>query len=84
MKIGKSYSKGFALLACLVLLALRAAASPKVGDKAPDLFLQTLENQAIRLSGLTSKGRVVLIVLRGWPGYQCPRNDEGIVELDFR
>ena len=72
MKIGKSYSKLFALLACLVPVALQAAAPPKVGDKAPDFLLQTLDNQAIRLSDLTSKSRVVLIVLRGWPGYQCP------------
>jgi peroxiredoxin len=72
MKIGKSYTNGFAFLACLVPLALQAAAPPKVGDKAPDFSLQTLDNQSIRLSDLTSKSRVVLIVLRGWPGYQCP------------
>jgi peroxiredoxin Q/BCP len=72
MKIGKSYSKRFALLACLVPVALQAAAPPKVGDKAADFLLQTLDNQAIRLSDLTSKSRVILIVLRGWPGYQCP------------
>jgi len=29
-------------------------------------------NQSVRLSDLTSKTKVVLIVLRGWPGYQCP------------
>ena len=72
MKIGKSYSKLFPLLACLVPVALHAATPPKLGDKAPDFLLQTLDNQAIRLSDLTSKSRVVLIVLRGWPGYQCP------------
>jgi peroxiredoxin len=72
MKIVKSYGKGLALLACLVPLALQAAAPPKVGDKAPDFLLQTLNNQTIRLSDLMSKSRVVLIVLRGWPGYQCP------------
>ena len=66
MKIGKSYTKGFALLACLVPLP------PKVGDKAPDFSLQRLDNQTIRLNDVTSKSRVVLIVLRGWPGYQCP------------
>ena len=71
MKICKSFSKGFALLVCLVQLALQAAPL-KVGDKAPDFSLQTLDNQTIHLNDLTSKSRVVLIVLRGWPGYQCP------------
>jgi len=60
-----------ALLACLLPLALKAA-PPNVGDKAPDFALKTLDDQTVRLSDLTAGGRVVLIVLRGWPGYQCP------------
>ena len=31
-----------------------------------------LTGRSVRLSDLTSEGKVVLIVLRGWPGYQCP------------
>jgi peroxiredoxin len=53
-------------------LALLPAAQPKVGDKAADFSLQTLDDQTIRLSNLTSNTPVVLLVLRGWPGYQCP------------
>src|SRR5271154_4565711 len=60
------------LLACLLPLTLMAATPPKVGDKAPDFTLNTLDHQSVRLSDLTSKGKTVLIVLRGWPGYQCP------------
>jgi len=60
-----------ALLACSLPLTLKAA-PPKVGDKAPDFALKTLDDQTVRLSDLTAAGRVVLIVLRGWPGYQCP------------
>jgi peroxiredoxin len=50
----------------------------KVGDKAPDVEFQPLgtsENagsEKIKLISLTEKGPVVLVVLRGWPGYQCP------------
>jgi len=57
----------------LLLLPLFAAAeSPDVGSKAPDFTLSTPEGTPIRLSELTAKGKVVLVVLRGYPGYQCP------------
>lgn len=50
----------------------------KVGDKAPDFTLKSLDDQTVRLSELTAKGNVVLIVLRGWPGYQCPICDRQV------
>jgi len=71
MKILRSYSIGF-VLTCSVAFAVQAAPPPKVGDKAPDFVLKTLDNQTVRLSDLTARNRVVLVVLRGWPGYQCP------------
>ena len=52
--------------------ALLIAAPPKIGATAPDFSLQTLNDQTITLSTLTSNSPVVLLVLRGWPGYQCP------------
>ena len=61
--------------AAIVLLTFTTsafAAPPKVGDKAPDFTLKTLEDQDVKLSELTAKEKVVLVVLRGWPGYQCP------------
>ena len=61
-----------ALLACSLPPAMNAATPPKVGGKAPEFALNTLDDQTVRLSDWTAKGRVVLIVLRGWPGYQCP------------
>jgi peroxiredoxin len=59
------------LLTCAWPLALPAAEIPKVGEKAPDFSLKTLDDQTVRLGELTAKGNVVLVVLRGWPGYQC-------------
>src|SRR6266496_4413502 len=50
----------------------------KVGDKAPDFTLKSIDDQTVRLSELTAKGNVVLIVLRGWPGYQCPICDRQV------
>jgi peroxiredoxin len=72
MTINKSFKMAFTLLACVIPLALHAETPPKVGDKAPDFALKTLDGQAVRLSDMTATGKVVLIVLRGWPGYQCP------------
>jgi peroxiredoxin len=48
------------------------AAPPVVGEKAPEFALSTPEGKSVRLSEMTSKGPVVLVVLRGYPGYQCP------------
>ena len=51
------------------------AVVPKVGDEAKDFELPALggeKGDAVKLSALTAKGPVVLVVLRGYPGYQCP------------
>ena len=45
---------------------------PKVGDKAPAFALNTLDGTPVSLSGELARGPVVLVMLRGWPGYQCP------------
>jgi peroxiredoxin len=45
---------------------------PAVGEKAPDFALPALDGTVIRLSEELQRGPVVLVVLRGWPGYQCP------------
>ena len=60
----------------LVLLTANAAASagspPKVGDRAPDFTLAQIDGKKLRLSTELESGHVVLIVGRGWVGYQCP------------
>ena len=49
-----------------------AAAPPAIGEKAPDFKLSTPEGKTVQLSEVEAKGPVVLVVLRGYPGYQCP------------
>jgi peroxiredoxin len=49
-----------------------ASSVPKVGDTAADFTLDGLDGKSASLSDFTSRGPVVLIMLRGWPGYQCP------------
>jgi peroxiredoxin len=61
-----------AALTLMVVPLFASAQTPDVGSKAPNFTLSTPEGTAVHLSDLTAKGRVVLIVLRGYPGYQCP------------
>ncbi len=51
---------------------LAANAPPAVGEKAPDFSLKTPEGKDVRLSSLVAATPTVLVVLRGFPGYQCP------------
>jgi peroxiredoxin len=63
------------ILTSLFVLAVAlpvVAAPPAVGEKAPEFALSTPEGKSVRLSEMMSKGPVVLVVLRGYPGYQCP------------
>ncbi len=48
------------------------AATPIVGATAPNFTLQTPDGTSVSLEQFTGKGPVVLILLRGYPGYQCP------------
>ncbi len=52
--------------------AKAAKIGPKVGDEAKDFELTAIGGEKVKLSKLTVNGPVVLVVLRGNPGYQCP------------
>lgn len=51
---------------------LAADPGPAVGERAKDFDLEALGGGRAKLSELTKAGPVVLVVLRGYPGYQCP------------
>ena len=59
----------FAILSPLIVVA---ANTPSVPDKARDFTLRATNGSTVTLSDLTRKSPVVLVVLRGYPGYQCP------------
>ncbi|HVZ83636.1 MAG TPA: peroxiredoxin family protein [Terracidiphilus sp.] len=61
-----------ALLAAAPHTLIAQAQPPAVGAKAPAFTLATPEGNKVSLAHLEKKGPVVLIVLRGYPGYQCP------------
>jgi len=58
------------------LFALAAAAAtaqtPAIGSVAPDFSLPTPTGASVSLASETAKGTTVLVMLRGYPGYQCP------------
>lgn len=72
-------SPGLALLAALASINLFVGTSeamestiPKVGDQAPSFALHTLDDKPVDLDSIGRDKKVILVVLRGWPGYQCP------------
>jgi thioredoxin-dependent peroxiredoxin len=76
-KIGPMLLAGaFGWFAAMIIVAVTPAdafaVTPKVGDMAPDFELDSLDGEKVKLSELSQKGPVVLVVLRGYPGYQCP------------
>ncbi len=63
---------GLAFLACTAALVAAAEQTPVVGKQARDFELKALGGEEVKLSTEVEKGPVVLVVLRGYPGYQCP------------
>jgi peroxiredoxin len=70
-------------LTAMVLVAALAAGSPivaapslgkapKLGEQAPPFSLLDLDGQRVTLDGELTHGPLVVVLLRGWPGYQCP------------
>jgi thioredoxin-dependent peroxiredoxin len=46
--------------------------TPAVGAKAPDFTLSTPTGKVVRMPEMRRGHDLVLVVLRGFPGYQCP------------
>ncbi len=58
--------------AASTLLGALHAQTPAVGNVAPDFTLSTPTGKPVQLSKGLKQVSTVLIVLRGYPGYQCP------------
>jgi peroxiredoxin len=57
------------------------ASPPTVGEKARDFELKALDGKSVTLADMTQDGPFALVVLRGWPGYQCPICTKQVAEL---
>lgn len=60
------------LFALLNTAAVSETPGPKTGDPAPPLALENLHGQKIVLTDKLKESPVVVLFLRGYPGYQCP------------
>ena len=67
-----SFKPLIATLYALLLSGSLFAETPNVGAKAPDFTLSTPTGALVKLSRQEHKANVVLVLLRGYPGYQCP------------
>ena len=54
---------------------------PKIGDTIKDYKFRTIAGKELKLADAANKGPVVLIVLRGFPGYQCPICTKQVADL---
>lgn len=53
----------------------------QVGDGAPTITLKTLDQHDLPLEQAWERGPLVLVMLRGWPGYQCPICTKQVADL---
>jgi thioredoxin-dependent peroxiredoxin len=72
LQLSKTTRFVLAIICALSAGALAFAETPAVGAKAPDFALSTPTGKAIRMSRVQRGHDLVLVILRGFPGYQCP------------
>jgi thioredoxin-dependent peroxiredoxin len=63
------------------LLAADKVTPPAVGDTATDFELKSIAGDTVKLSKAVEDGSVVVMVLRGNPGYQCPLCTKQVAEF---
>jgi len=54
---------------------------PKIGDTIDDYEFHTYDGKPLKLADASAQGPVVLVVLRGFPGYQCPVCTQQVADL---
>ncbi|MEZ5945033.1 MAG: redoxin domain-containing protein [Planctomycetaceae bacterium] len=74
--IGRNSALFLASLSCLMFLSSITNAAegepPQVGDVIEDVAVKNLQGESVKLFDVAGDGPVVILVLRGYPGYQCP------------
>jgi peroxiredoxin len=72
IRFERIWRSALAFAGCLILCASALAQTPAVGAQAPDFTLSTPTGKAVTLSTEQGGRGVILVILRGFPGYQCP------------
>ena len=70
--LGKTARFVLAVICAISVGAPAFAETPEVGAKAPDFTLSTPAGSAVRMTRVQRGHTLVLVILRGFPGYQCP------------
>src|SRR4051812_14012676 len=65
----------------LVARGDEAPKPPKIGDTIKEYKFKSDDKREVSLDELAKKGPVALVVLRGFPGYQCPACTAQVTEL---
>ena len=76
LRIHAAFPAVFVAALCFVS-ALQAADDtatkpPAVGEQEPEFSLKNLDGKTVSLADAHKNGPTVLVMLRGYPGYQCP------------
>jgi len=72
LQLSKTARFVHAVVCAVLVVAPAFAETPAAGAKAPDFTLSTPTGRAVRMSGIQRGHDLVLVILRGFPGYQCP------------
>src|ERR1700752_145263 len=72
MRFERVWGSALAFAGSLILAVSASGQTPAVGAKAPDFTLSTPTGKAVTLSTERGGHGLVLVILRGFPGYQCP------------
>jgi peroxiredoxin Q/BCP len=72
VRFRRVWGPALALAGALILGVSAFAQTPAVGAKAPDFILSTPTGKTAALSTEQGGHGLVLVILRGFPGYQCP------------
>src|SRR5215472_8787681 len=72
IRIKPVWASALGFAGSLILGASALTQTPAVGAKAPDLTLSTPTGNAVKMSTEQGGHGLVLAMLRGFPGYQCP------------
>ena len=72
VRFKRVWGSALAFAGSLILGVSAFGQTPAVGAKAPDFTLATPTGKAVTLSTEQGGRGLVLVILRGFPGYQCP------------
>jgi peroxiredoxin len=72
LQLSKTARLVLAVICAVSVVAPAFTETPAVGAKAPDFTLSTPTGRSVRMSRIQRGHDLVLVILRGFPGYQCP------------